>query len=430
VGFLANRNVLVAATFGFSALVAHDAWRRGGSRLGAALAPALLLGALFSKEEGSGTCAYLGAYALCFDPRGWRRGCLALAPAVACSVVWALLRASWGYGVRDVGLYIDPVTDTGRWLSAAVGRVPLLLMGLWSPVPSDAGILSPEPGFSPLLGFALAWLGAVFAAIVPLLRRDRLARFWALGMLLATLPVSATIPGDRLLTFAGLGASGLLARFLEFAFAGSLPSRPSRWLVRAVAAVLIVVHGVIAPLILPLRAGNPLGPAWVERAFYIHTPLGRSLEGKTVVVVNAPSAMHADYLVLLRELRGEPGPERIRVLGPAIPGVTIRREDGRTLSIRPEQGFLRMPLDAVFRSERKPLREGETVRLTGMTATVAALTPDGRPSEVTFRFDEPLESPDFVWLCYRGDRFVPFSPPPVGREVEIPFDWKAVFSRP
>ena len=46
-----------------------------------------------------------------------------------------------------------------------------------------------------------------------------------------------------------------------------------------------------------------------------------------------------------------------------------------------------------------------------MTATVTELTADGRPAEATFRFDEPLESPSFAWLCFRGDGFAPFTPP-------------------
>ena len=66
-GFVANRNALVAATFGVSALIAHDRGRRDGSRPAGVLAPLLLLAALFSKEEGIGTCAYLVAYALFID---------------------------------------------------------------------------------------------------------------------------------------------------------------------------------------------------------------------------------------------------------------------------------------------------------------------------------------------------------------------------
>ena len=71
---------------------------------------------------------------------------------------------------------------------------------------------------------------------------------------------------------------------------------------------------------------------------------------------------------------------------------------------------------------------GQEVKLTGMTARVTALTPDGRPGAATFRFDEPLESPSFVWLCFRGNSYQPFVLPAVGEEIEIPFDWRALFA--
>jgi hypothetical protein len=427
-GFLANRNALVAATFGISTLIAHDRARRDGSRPAALIAPLLLMAALFSKEEGIGTCAYLAAYALFVDPRGKWRGCLALWPYAVMVIVWGTLRAYWGYGVRDVGLYIDPLTDTRRFLTAAVGRLPILLLGQWSPIPADLAVALRPPISTAWWWFAVALLVVLFFAMTPLLRRDRLARFWAAGMLLAAIPVSATIPADRLLTFVGIGAAGLLAQFWAFAFAAEdAPSNP-RWRAptKVVAWCLVAVHAVIAPIALPLRAANPLGPAWVEKRFYVPTALASSPEDRTVVIVNAPSPPHASYLILRGDLDGQSVPRRTRVLAPAIPSVTIRRVDERTLAIEPRGGYLRWFLDQIFRSERRPFALGEQVRLTGMTVTISSLTADGRPAEATFRFDAPLESPSLRWLCFRGGGFEPFTPPPVGQETEIRFDWKAL----
>ena len=124
VGFLANRNVLIAATFGFSAVIFHDRFRRDRSRPAAFLAPLLLLAALFAKEEGLGTCAYLAAYGLFVDRAGWWRGCLALLPYAAVVVAWRALRSAWGYGVWNMGVYIDPLTDPGRFATALVYRAP------------------------------------------------------------------------------------------------------------------------------------------------------------------------------------------------------------------------------------------------------------------------------------------------------------------
>src|SRR4029453_4870479 len=96
-------------------------------------------------------------------------------------------------------------------------------------------------------------------ALAPLARRDRLARFWAFGMLLATVPVSATVPGDRLLTFAGIGAAGLLAQPWGFVFGAEDAPASAWWRVPSwgLAWCLVVVHAVIAPVVFPLRAGNP-----------------------------------------------------------------------------------------------------------------------------------------------------------------------------
>jgi hypothetical protein len=271
----------------------------------------------------------------------------------------------------------------------------------------------------------------VFFAMAPLLRRDPLARFWAGGMLLASIPVCATLPMDRLLTFAGIGASGLLAQYWSFVFAGAVdvPSNAIwRVTVLTLAWLFVAFHAIFAPLALPFRAGNPLGPAWVEQRLYVWRPLGPSLEQKTLVIVNAPSPAHASYLILCRAVSGQSVPRHTRVLAPAIPSVSIRRLDERTLAIRPRGGYLRWPLDRVFRSEHRPLAPGEQVGLTGMTVTITAVTADGRPAEATFRFDVPLESPDLVWLCFRGDGFKPFTLPGVGHETFIRLDWWSLLS--
>jgi hypothetical protein len=429
VGFLANRNALVAATFGVSALIAHDHARRDRSRPAVLMSPFLLLTALFSKEEGIGTCAYLGAYALCIDRAGWRRGCVALGPYAAVVFAWAALRGYWGYGVRDVGIYIDPLTDTARFFAAAAGRIPVLLLGQLSPIPGELAVVLAPAGVTLMVGCAVAFLAFVLFAMAPLLRRDRLARFWATGMVLAAVPVCATLAMDRLLIFPGIGAFGLLAQYLMFVFGE--PGRAlsiARWRGPALALAwfFVAVHAVIAPIALPLRAASPLGPRWVEEKLYVRTPLGPNAGDRMAVIVNAPSPGHAGYLILREELSGRPVPRHTRVLAPAIPSVTIRRLGERTLAIRPKGGYLRLALDQVFRSERKPLALGDRIRLTGTTITIASLTADGRPDEVAFAFDVPLESPSLLWLCFRGDRFEPFVPPPVGQAIEIRFDLKAM----
>ncbi len=421
VGWIANRNSLIAATFGVLALLAHDSWRRNGRRRRIVLAPALLAMGLFSKEEGITACAYLLAYGLWLDPAGRFRGCLALLPYGAVLIVWRVLRDGWGYGTANVGLYIDPLKEPARFAVEAVGRAPVLLLGQWGLPPSDLGVLLGPSGRAILLGIALVFLAWLYWVLAPLLRRDRAARFWAGGMLLAVVPLCAIVPMDRLLTAVGIGAFGLLAQFWVSVFGGEHRPEDERWRRRAtpMARLLVVIHLVIAPLALPFRAGNPLGPRWVEGLLYVNTPLGESVRGQTVVIVNAPSPGHAGYLTVVRGSNGLPVPAHTRVLASGLPAVTIYRPDSRTLLVRPEKGYLRGFLDRVFRSELRPMSRGQRVELTGMTAEVIELTDDGRPAEVAFRFEVPLEDESLVWLRYRNRRFEPFAPPGVGERMTL-----------
>lgn len=58
--------------------------------------------------------------------------------------------------------------------------------------------------------------------------------------------------------------------------------------------------------------------------------------------------------------------------------------------------------------------------LSDMRATVVALTDDGRPGTVEFRFATPLESAGRRWMRGAGMGLVPWTPPPVGATVVVP----------
>jgi hypothetical protein len=272
---------------------------------------------------------------------------------------------------------------------------------------------------------AVAFLTVLGVIAAPLLRRDRRACFFATGMALAAVPVCATFPMDRLLTFPGIGAFGLLAQLLSFLFSNKQAQPANVWrsaIARGMGWTLLVIHAGLAPLLLPLRAANPVGPRSVEQRFYVPRLLAPEVEGQTVIVVNAPSPVHACCLPLLQELNHGPVPRHTRVLAPALPAVAVRRIDERTLMVRPERGYLRWVMDQVFRSDRRPLKLGEKVVLDGMTVEIRELTPDNRPAEARFQFDAALESPSLRWLCYRNHGFEPFTPPAVGESVTIRLD--------
>jgi len=271
---------------------------------------------------------------------------------------------------------------------------------------------------------ALAFLVLLALILIPLLRKDRLARFWALGMVLSLFPICTAFPMDRHLFFVGLGAMGLLAQFLAGAF-GRVAWRPNNLTWRSTAVTLgivfLLIHLLIAPMALPFRAGFPVGPKeFVDQQSFLNTPMDTSVEQQDVVIVNPLSPVSL-FLPIVSELKGQPVPKHIRALAPGWASMTIHRPDMQTLLIRPKYGYLASIGDRVFRSEQYPMSLGEQVELTGMTVKITKMTGDGRPYEAAFRFDVPLEDTSLRWLQWdwKNNSCVLFNVPAIGESCEI-----------
>jgi hypothetical protein len=446
VGFLANRNAIIATFFGLLTLILHDRWRREGRV--AMMPPALGAFALslLSSEGGLATTAYLFSFALLIDRGRLRARLLSLAPYALIVVVWRIIWRAGGYGVSaGMGFYIDPLTEPLAFLAALPVRIPALLLGLFGAPPADIHLFLGETGF--VIHSVVAVVVLLIAAVIayPYLRGGRDTGFWGLALLLSLLPISATIPSDRLLMFAGLGGMALVARFLEGYFRYTSSSSRKRddvpgsqeqaasvtggqrglrlMAAKVLVVALVVLHLIFAPVALAIRSAYPSGPPALVEQLLIQVPFDPSIEEKTLIVVNAPLVFFNAYLPIIRGLDGQPVPHRVRHLASGIPAMKVTRHDERTLSVRPEWGFIRGFFDQLFRSSRRPLRIGDRIELGGMTVLIANLTPDGRPAEARFTFDWPLEDPRLEWLYWVDGEFRKWTPPQIGETVELVCDW-------
>jgi len=281
--------------------------------------------------------------------------------------------------------------------------------------PADTGFLGPPPGVPPLVALAAVTTAVVAWLLVPILRRDAVARFWALGMFLAVAPLSATFPSDRLLLFVGLGGSALVTRILDTWVRSWLESGKAS--ARAVVAALFaVLHVAVSPLLLAARSAQmELFGVAADRA-QAALPSDPSITGKTIVIVAAPTLLFSSYIPAERRVLGLPYARHQYVLASASSAITVERNGPHGLTLRPEHGFLYTPLERHYRGS-SPLQVGQAVQLSAMTARISALS-DGRPSAVDFDFTGPESSYEFV--TWKGDRFVPFELPAPGGAVQLP----------
>ncbi len=422
IGWMANRNALIAAFFAASVIVLHDRWRRDGWRPGLPLAGAALALALLSAEGGIAACGYLAAYAFFLDKAPWRTRLATLLPYAVVVITWQVIYKAMGYGVAGSMLYIDPPHDPLRFAMNVMTYLPVLLGGL---------LLGGEPmlwNYLPLAARAavlialLAFLAAALWTLWPLLKRDATARFWAAGMVLALVPSCAVVPQSRILVCSGFGGMGLIALFLSRWFEGDavLCAPPRRYMAATLAGVWIFFHLAVSGVSMPI---TNCGAAYAERTVQHEltaVPADPGMRNDTLVIVNAMLDLWGSNVLIARSSMGQPVPRHCRELCAGVNDMDVERRDDRTLVLRPDDTFLNSAWGLAFRNPRQdPFHAGDRIALPEMSVEVTAVTPDGRPAEMVFRFDRSLDDPTLRWIVYEKGHYGPFSPPATGQTVHI-----------
>ncbi len=422
-GWTANRNALVAATLAFAALLVHDRARRDAWRLGRWLAPVLFAAALLGGEAALAVTGYLLAHALFVEQGRLVRRLARLWPYAALSLTWLLAYGALGYGTTGSGIYVNPLNEPLPYLRALLERLPVLLSAQLGLSVSDAWLLLPPKVRAAAYALALLVLFLLGMVLAPLWRRLPVCRFWLLGAMLSVLPLCAAFPMDRLLVFPGVGAMAAIAVvFAEWREGGILASLPRarRALVGVAVPLLALLHLVLAPLLLPARV---MGVSFLAAAFErvdASIPRDPAVCGRTLVVVSAPADGTVAYTPLRRAALGIPRPHHLRLLVTGRGSVRVTRLDDRTLRVRPERGFLSSEGERMVRGLSRPFRPGDEVLLSDLRVRVREVTRDGRPAEVDFAFEVPLEDPSLLWMWFRGGVLVPWSPPAPGESRLLP----------
>jgi len=425
VGWIANRNALVAALPALVGLWLHlegREARRGGVRL---LALAGLGLGLLGGESALGVFAYVLAYEAVGAPGGMKERLRALAPVALLGGVYLVGYKLAGYGAWGSGSYMDPVGEPGRFLGAALVRIPALVGGLVLEVPTDLWSLDTRlrPALVGLGVLALGVLGGSLRAAWPGLSPEerRHCRWLMLGAALSLVPVAATFPSNRLLLIPGLGGSVAVAAVLV----GAWRSRARGWRPRGLAlgaGVLGLAHLVLAPLLWPVMSNGmrAMGTQAEDATRTLEGELDfQRLPQQRVVVLALPVSTLGMYLPVMMAERGMPRPEAWWTLSLSPHPHVLTRTGPNALELTLTEGrFFTSEFESIFRDQEHALREGARVELPGLTARVLEADTQG-PTRLGFTFDVPLEDPSLVLLHWRDGGPRRFTPPPEGQSVSL-----------
>jgi hypothetical protein len=442
--WVANRNALIALFFGLWTLLLHDRRRRQGGRLGWT-APACLLVSLLSAEAGIATLAYLFAYEAMLRQERWAIRLRALAPFLVVTIGWRLVYNLLGYGAAGGRFYLDPAREPLRYALAMLDRAPFLLAGQWLTVPPDLYTMVSGVSKHILWVVLLLFAVAIPAAVWPLLRAERRARFWLVGMYLSALPVCATVPMGRTLLFIAVGAFGLIAEFVGGwrQQVGWVPTCGWRSvLVPVLAVATLTAH---LPWAVVKRVTAPYVTAGAARQMTRTTAIGLLdwRRHEDLILVNAPNPAAFLYDPFENAYAGRKLPHAVRTLAPAYGALEIVRPRPRRLTVRSvSRSLLDCPpskwLHFVFfyqtlsdvRGPDQPMRVGQRIVLPRMTVEITRVDERGLPVEATFDFPVPLEDASLCWLYWdwHRRRYAAFCVPEVGASVTLagPFSPSAI----
>jgi hypothetical protein len=366
-----------------------------------------------------------------------------LAPALVFLGARSALHAT----VQRSGIYVDPVAEPLEFMFAIVTRVPVLLSDFVFALRADywtAGspwmqlwfqkhwiprrwVHDPEPWRFIHFGIGIVACGLMLALYRATLgrHRHRNVRWLVLGGLISLVPVCASFPSSRLVLVALIGFEPLLAVFIVESAAqlAQLRSGSIRALSMAVLGALLFLYQVVIPVGLQRVeiAGVPEAVARVREAMLRMDVDERAFPTQDLILLTALEGGTSMYLPATRLRYGHPAPRSCKLLSYVPAPYTLVRLARNAFTIRYDGGYalLRTSNERLFRSQRLPLRQFDTVDVGTFRATIIDMY-EGLPRSVLFEFDRPLEDPSLLFMIPVPQGYRRFEMPAIGQPAAVP----------
>jgi hypothetical protein len=418
--WLCNRSVIIAMLLSLACLYCH---RRDTTsfRLVAACLFALSLAAA---EAALAITGYLLAHELFLTARSHWQRLVRLLPYVLIALLWIGFWHKHGYGVSGPGFYIDIASQPLLFMEKVIYRAPAYLVGQFALPPAEvfgAVELLPELSTAQLLAviYAVGILTLLFVFFWPLLKHSALARFYALGLLIAVLPICASSLVSRSLWYVSFGAAGLIALYVAN-YRELVSGKASLSRARIFASGLLGIHLVLSPMLFLLlpKVADMLDVAMDSRT--VHLPVSNAEQPQVLLLTslsyvgNVTFPMLKDHALSMGKspLRQTPVITRIRGLVEGKGQFTLQRPSNNTLIATAADAFTAMA------SPTYGFRAGHQVILDDVKMTVTRVNANGQPVQIRYDF-APGVLARYTVMAWQDDRFKPAQLPLQGQALNL-----------
>jgi hypothetical protein len=382
--WLANRETLLAITFGVSGLLVL----RRPLVAGACFVLAVLGGGEYALAFGG----YVLAYALIARRVPVRERIAVVFAFALPALVYLAVRMKLGYGTVGSGFYTDPMREPLAFLDKTPWRLVALLTESW--LSFDVSGFTPGTArwlvVAMLLGAVVVCAGPVRRALGALTPERRTTASWLLlGSLLSLTPILAVVPAMRLLGICTVGIGIVVAVVLEQAWfhdAGSARTGTVElgWFAALLLAFVHLVHGPGTAFTFALRHRRE-ATKFVRGAAFLHAR-APSLDRAEIGIMRGMSLTF--FTPFAVDARGQT-PRKWCLLAHAGHTLVVRRS-ARTfdLTTSPDRGLFPMGDGNLFRAENAALRVGDEVENGCVRATILEVGPKGpRSARLTLQGD-------------------------------------------
>lgn len=436
--WLAARNSYIATALGAFALLSFIRWREDERLLWLISSVCIYTIGLLTAEASIALLAYLGAYALFKDKKGWFWGGLSTLPFVLITVGWRLSYNSLGLGADHIGLYADPGNDLTAFFYQLFTVFPSIALSLI--VGSDELTANFNPEIRHLVAMG-AW-AVVILLIFPirrLLLADKNVRFMFVGSIVSIVPFATLlITSSRSATFSALGFFYILAVWLV-----SLWNESGRFKFRRVLAVIVAGWHLALPALVAVFVSIKLvSVSMLEDTLYKAVDSSTTGDpGRAIVLVNHPVPTHFFYLPFTWEYYGRHLPNRLNALAPGLSTITVERlskvefmvvskgpmavnhkvkldgSDGKIM----HQAFAYQLLEGLFTSPKQRYSVDGAWFAGDLKVTPIDIV-DGVPVSVRVKFDTAGDPDGMAWVYYDWEERMYHSMKvlDVGEKITIP----------
>jgi hypothetical protein len=398
-GWISSYNTLLCCVFGMIAFLMHDRWRQTKTWVPLLLFAAFFTIALFCSEGALALSGYLLAYAL-FLERGTIRGKIfSFVPTGIITVAYLFFYVIFGFGVKNSGIYVSLTDLFSPALFSFFIKIAFLLYSQLFSVTLVSMILL-KIGITGIVIFLLILIAILFFLRKGLFGTPQTSFFFT-ATVLSIAPFALGPLQDRLLLWSGLGAAGLLGEL--FASNTLLTAKYEKMTAR----ILLGTNLFISLLFfLPML----YAPMVLEKP---SRTLAAIVPSNTTIFLNTPWDICLWYPPAIASEQGKAFPEHLYVLYAGLDTVSLTRTDRHTLIATVSRGWFTNPeYERFSRTPKHSFNVGDRVELQLMTASIRAVTRDGRPITVQFEFKDDLET--YSWMNWTNKGPQQCSAPSIG----------------